>query len=131
MRINARTSARTVGRPVRPSALPGPEQAEPIPVPRDDGGRLHEEERRSPLGRDAREPGPQEPVSYGQTQARSARAFQNLELVSEGTNLEVQGRTRANQRTERQEYRYDDGHHPEGYSTVSKNSMNPRVPAFW
>ena len=32
--------------------------------------------------------------------------------MSEGENLEVQHRARANQRTDRNEYGYDDGHHP-------------------
>ena len=41
------------------SALPGPEEAEPTPVPRDDGRRLQEDERRSPLGPDPREPDPE------------------------------------------------------------------------
>jgi len=52
-----------IGRYVRPtcavSALRGPEQTEPTPVPRDDGGRLHKDERRSPRAPDTREADPQ------------------------------------------------------------------------
>jgi len=97
------------GRPARAaSALPGPEQAEPTPVPLDDGGRLHEYECRPPFSPDAREPHPQQPIDCGQTEARSARAFQDLYLMSESENLEVQRCARPNQRTERQEY---DGYH--------------------
>ena len=101
-RADQRADVGRYGRPARAvSALPGPEQAEPTPVPRDDGVRLHEDERRPPLGPDAREPHPEQPVGCGETEARSARAFQDLQLVSEGENLEVQRRARANQRTER------------------------------
>jgi hypothetical protein len=40
------------------------------------------------------------------------RALQHLQLVREREDLEVQHRARANQRTDRNEYGDDDGHHP-------------------
>lgn len=51
----------------------GPEPAEPASVPRDDGVRLHEDERRPPFGPDAREPDPDQPVGCGQMNTRSAQ----------------------------------------------------------
>ena len=38
---------------------------------------------------------PGQPVSRGETEARSARALQDLQLMSEGENLELQRRPRA------------------------------------
>jgi hypothetical protein len=71
-----------VGRYRRPAgavtALPGPEQAKPTPVPGDDRGWLHQDERRPPLAPDPREPHPEQPVSCGETEARLARALQDL-----------------------------------------------------
>ena len=51
--------------------------------------------------------------------------------MSESENLEVQRCARPNQRTERQEYGYDDGHHrSKAIRRRPETSMNPRVPAF-
>src|SRR5258705_9456003 len=74
------------------SALPGPEQAKPPSVPRDDGVRLHQDEPGPPLGPDAREPHPEEPVGWGEAEARSMRAFQHEQLVPRREKLEVQRR---------------------------------------
>ena len=78
---------------------------------RDDGGRLREDEYGPPLRPDPGEPHPEESVGCGEAQARAARAFQDLQLVSECENLEVQRRAGVNQRTQRQEDGHEDGHH--------------------
>ena len=111
-RADQRADVGRYGRPARaPSALPGPEQAEAATVPGDDRLGLHEDERRPPSSPDAREPDPEQAVGRGQAHARSARAFQHQKLVPQRENLEVQRRARANQRTYRMEYGYDDRHH--------------------
>ena len=57
------------------------------------------------------EPNPEQAVGRSQTNARSARGFQNLKLVSKRENLKVHYGTGANQRTDGCEHGYDDGHH--------------------
>ena len=86
-----------VGRPVRRRLFQVQNSRNPHRCHGDDSVWLHEDERRPPFGPDARDPYPEEPVGCGETEARSARAFQDLDLMSEGENLEVQRRARANQ----------------------------------
>ena len=94
-------------------------------MPRDDGVRLHKDERCPPLGSDAREPHPEAPVRCAETEAWSARPFEDLQLMSERENLEVQGHPRAKQRTQRQEHGDDEGHHGSKPCGVDKNLNNP------
>ena len=58
-------------------------------VPADDRLGLHEDKCRPPFGPKAREADPEQAVCSGQTNARAARAFQDLKLVSERQNLDV------------------------------------------
>lgn len=60
--MSARTSAGTVGRPLAAATFPRPEQAKALPVPRDDGLRLDDDDRSSPFRPRARQPHPEEPV---------------------------------------------------------------------
>jgi hypothetical protein len=52
--------------------------------------------------------------------------------MSKRENLDVQHAAGANQRTNRHEHGYDDGHHrTEGYATATRTSKNLDVRAFW
>jgi hypothetical protein len=84
MRINSRKSAGTVDRPVPCRLFHAQNTAEPTPMPRNDGVRLHEDDRCPPLAPDAREPHPEEPVGCGETEAWSPQTFQHVRLMSEG-----------------------------------------------
>jgi hypothetical protein len=59
-------------------------------MPRDDGLRLDDDERGSPLGPDATEPYPEESIEGGQPRSLH-RALQDAELVTERQDLKLQG----------------------------------------
>ena len=66
-----------------PAALSTPVEAETLAVPADDGFRLDEDERSTPLGPAAGEPDPQQPVGAPKPDSPSRLlALENEELVA-------------------------------------------------
>ena len=59
-------------------------------MPRDDGGRLDDEECGSPIAPDATEPDPEEPIRRGQVGSLH-RTLEDTELVSKREDLELKG----------------------------------------
>jgi hypothetical protein len=68
--------------------------AEALAMPRDDGGRLDDDECGSPNGPDAIEPDPEDPIRRGQVGSLH-RTLEDTELVSKREDLELKGRTAA------------------------------------
>ena len=81
-------------------ALPRPKQPEGFAMPRDDGIRLDDDQRRSPVGPDATEPCPEESIGRGQPRSLH-RALQDAHLVTECQDLKLQGRATAERQHER------------------------------
>ena len=69
-------------------------------MPRDDGVRLDDDQRRSPVGPDATEPCPEESIGRGQPRSLH-RALQDAHLVTQCEDLELQGRAAAERLHER------------------------------
>jgi hypothetical protein len=63
-------------------------------MPADDRFGLDDDERRTPLRPDLREPDPQQPVEARQPKSTPMRSFKDLELMPERENLELQDRAR-------------------------------------
>ena len=82
------------------STLPGPPEPEALSVPGDDGLRLHEDQRRSPSGPDARQHDPEPPVRPREPDSLRSRALQHVKLVPQGQDFEVERRARTRQRSE-------------------------------
>lgn len=72
------------------AALPGPPESERPAMPGNDRVGLDNHESRPPRRPDAGQPHPQEPVGLGQAESPTAAPLQNVELVSQGENLELQ-----------------------------------------
>jgi hypothetical protein len=80
------------GRPPQASTtLPGPQQAERLPLPGDDGVRFDDHERRGPLAPDPREPNPEKAVRPGEAWPVRARSRQDPNLMTQSEQFEVQG----------------------------------------
>jgi hypothetical protein len=75
------------------SALPGPKQAKAAAVPCDDRFGLHQVKRRAPATPHVQQRRPQHPVRRGETQTRPARSMDDRQLMPEGEDLQVEGRT--------------------------------------
>jgi hypothetical protein len=91
-RANQVTDVERHGRPPQASTtLPGPEQAERLPLPGDDGVRFDDHERRGPLAPDPREPNPEKAVRPGEAWPVRARSLQHPNLMTQGEQFEVQG----------------------------------------
>ena len=63
------------------STLPRPPQSETAPVPREDGLRLNDDERRSPSGPEARKQDPEPAVDRREPDSTRSGALQHLQLV--------------------------------------------------
>jgi hypothetical protein len=85
--------------------LPRPPQSEAARVPRDDGLRLDDDERRSPSGPEAREQDPEPAVGLHEPDSPWSGTLQHLQLVPQGENFELERGTRTRQRSEGQEER--------------------------
>ena len=72
-------------------------------MPRQNGGRLHEMERRAPAVPSLREPGPQCPINSGEPEPWAAGTIRNGQLVPKRDDLQVQRRACTNQEPERVE----------------------------
>ena len=99
-RITSRTSCGTRASWPAVTALPRPEQPEGFAMPRDDGVRLDDDQRRSPVGPDATEPRPEESIGHGQPRSLH-RALQDAQLVTECQDLKLQGHAAAEREYER------------------------------
>lgn len=73
-------------------ALPGPEQAEPTSMPADNRVRFDDVQDRPPAAPRPREPRPERPIRRRQSEARTARAIDHRELVTERQDLQVERR---------------------------------------
>jgi len=93
---NQRAHLRGHGRPPRlaVSDLPGPEEAEALAVPADDGRRLDDEDAGLPVVPDRAQPGPQQSIRRGQFGSLDG-ALQNAKLMAESEDLELKRRTAA------------------------------------
>jgi hypothetical protein len=83
--------------PSRPPAspLPLPKQPKARAMPRDDGGRLGDDEGGSPFGPGATKPPPEEPIRRGQLGSLH-RTLEDTELVTQREHLELKGRAATN-----------------------------------
>ena len=72
-------------------------------MPADHGRGLHEDQGLTPVAPDPRYADPEQTVSWGQAYRVVAVNAPGAQLVSERQNLEMQGRTGANEGTERAE----------------------------
>jgi hypothetical protein len=78
------------GSPEAPATLPPPPQTEALPVPSDDGLRLHNHERSSPSGPDARQQDPEPAVHLREPDSPRSGALQHVKLVPQGQDFEVE-----------------------------------------
>jgi hypothetical protein len=85
--------------------LPGPPQLETASVPRDDGLRLDNDERRPPSGPEAREQDPEPSVRLREPRPPRAAALQHRQLVSQCQDFELKRGARPCQRSQSQEER--------------------------
>jgi hypothetical protein len=81
---------------VRPSAtsstaFPCPIKAEAFPVPGNNGVWLNDHETCAPVRPQAGEPDPQDPIGCSKVRAFLGRAFKDVELVTKGEDLSLQG----------------------------------------
>jgi hypothetical protein len=130
-RMDQRADVRRHGRPAyASSALPRPEQAEAKPVPVDNRLRLHNDQRCPPSTPEVRQHDPEQTVGRGKTHTAPLRPFQHKQLVPQREYLKMESRTRANQRTHRTEYRYDDRHHDRRLCDLNTNLNKPAPSGF-
>ena len=71
-------------------ALPGPEQAETFTVPCNHGLWFDNDQGRTPIGPDAREPNPEHPVPGSESRPAGNRTPQDVDLVAQGNNLNLE-----------------------------------------
>jgi hypothetical protein len=80
------------GRPPRLTVpdLPRPKKSEALPMPGNDGFRLHDEEGGSPIGPSLGQPCPEKAISGGQFRPLH-RALEHAELVTQSEDLDLEG----------------------------------------
>ena len=103
------------------SALPGPEQAKPAAMPRDDRVRLDDVNRRVPAGPRVREPRPQDSIGRREAKTWAPRSMDDSQLVPERDDFQVQRGARLDDKSERVQQRHDDGRHD---CRLSENARN-------
>ena len=89
-------------------ALPGPEQAKPAAMPRDDRLRLDDVNGRVPAGPGVREPRPQDSIGRREAKTRATRSMDDVSAGDGGDDFQVQRGARLDdksQRVEQQERR--------------------------
>ena len=76
-------------------------------MPGEHGRALHDVERRAPAAPSLREPGPEHPISGGQTKTSTTRAIDHGELVWDCDDFQMQRCAGANEKAERVKQRDD------------------------
>jgi hypothetical protein len=113
------------------TAFPRPEEPEATTMPREDRLGLHDHDGCSPRVPDVRHPDPQQPITAGEPQPTRPSSFQNLELVSQGEDLELKDGSRPERRAQGQEQRDDDrSHRRRPYPRKPARSMSSRRTRF-
>jgi hypothetical protein len=131
VRISARTSADTVGRPTRRRLFHVQKQAEALTMPGDDSFRFDDDECGSPSGQRAGQPRPKPPVRRRQPQPVRSCPIQDLELVPQGEQFKLQCGARPKPTSERYDQRGEDGNHRHGaYPGTTRTSMVATRTAF-
>ena len=74
------------------SALPGPEQTKTTTMPCEDGGRLHDMERRAPATPSVRQPCSERTIKRRQAKSWTAGATRDDQLVPQRQGLQVEHR---------------------------------------
>jgi hypothetical protein len=123
-RANQRPDVGGHGRsPDATSAVPSPPESKASPVPGDDGLRLHDDERCSPSGPEAREHDPEPTVGLRKPQPSRPGSLQHLQLVSQGQYFELQRGARMRPRSQGQEEGREHRHHrPAAYPSSTATS---------
>ena len=85
--------------------LPRPPQSEALSVPHNDGFRLHDGQRGSPSGPDARQHDPEPAIRLLEPDSPRSGAFEHRQLVPQGEDFEVECRARSREGWERQQER--------------------------
>jgi len=101
--------------------LPRPEQPKALAMPSNHSFRLHDRQGRPPVGPDCRQPHPEDAICRRQLRSLLGCALEDTDLVAEGEDLDLEGRSAAKRRQDGREERSED----EGWREPTKEAQVP------